>query len=424
MSVTETINQINQACEDLQKAYKTLADGAAPAMDALDGGIGNLTRWKVAYINPWAPPHTPPSYGYWDHKPRWYNFFVMPIAEEYDPVGAETARKAAEELWGEVGKNDAVFKTRTDDIAATPKHVGTMIGDWLKIAEKFASDVDAKIPTSPYGIPTTGDLQGWKSSDASGAYASSVGIQNNAAKSAAGIMSELMMNCANFLSSMQTDLVNLAKLTKEQNDFYADLLTFKVSDFKTGVVTFNFVMDLIGKGIGIAKGLASQELNAATALGTMLNDSIKAVLKLSELDRRLTSLGEDETTDGWPMPYAMNLGRPTATTPETVTLRYNTQYFKDHHAFWEDVSDNLAAHERSASNIKDVPVMFAQLPGFMANESDALNKLSKRLGADGMGKGKTATADMAEKLRSTIQAYLAREGALAGDIYKEFFPDE
>ncbi len=419
MGIQETIAQVKQACADMKQTFATLAEGAAPAFERLNSTIGRVTAWQVTSGMATEIRETEPN---WAEMVFLYNclFEVVDVKEIPHPR-AEEARQAAASLFGTAATNDAQFKLRTEDIAATPEKLGDLMGRWLEFADTFSKDVAQRIPSSTAYIPTAGGLDGWQSPTASGVYEASASSQNSAADTTSAVITAYLNNCAKFLSHLQGSLASMASLTADQEKYYTDIITGLTVPDK---MSFDAVMGVINTGVTIVQGLKDNERKTAEALGTMLNSSIEALLDIASLDRQITEMGEQTGDNGWPGPAPMKLGTPPPDKPSRTTLTYNTQYFKDHSAFWLDVSQNIRPLQYLSAGLPDLPVMFVRIPTFSANQSYALNNLVHRISADAFGKGADATEGLSHKLDETIKAYLAVEAqnaAEAQQIYKQIY---
>lgn len=415
--VTTTIAQINQACEDLQDTYQTLADEAMPAYDRLNSSIGRLTQWEVIQSDG--------GYGsittYWDSKPRWWHMLLgIGVVGEVPHPEAHLAREAAEGLFGDIANNDGVYVARSEDIAATPKDMGEIMGEWLEIVDKFDTEVAQVIPSNTAYIPTTGGLDGWRSPRASNGYEATANSQNAAAESTAELVRSLLDNCAGFLEHLKSSLAAFAALTMDQNRFYSETLTSIPTE-----ISLDAVLGLIETGANIVNSLKEAELKQAEAMGSDLTSTITTLLNISALEGRITRMGESAGDDGWPQPAPMDPGRGGSGGPAARDeLSYNTQYFRDHIDFWGDISSTIRPLGHQAEGIAELPVMFLRLPSFSANQSTALNSLGDRIATDCLVKGRRATRAVATKLGETIRSYVRSEAAnetIANQIINEHF---
>ena len=423
--------RISQACKDMKSAYATLANDAEPAANALEGGITRLKQWKVkvnrtvSLVPGSTVPHDP-SVEYWDTEPTWWHrtFGGVVEASQVPHPRAGEAREEAKKLFGEAITNDEDYDLDAKDIGGTIDGVCAMMTTWLDVAGRFSSNVAQKIPSDPSFVPTSGGMNGWLSPSAANGYAASFRSQNSAAATTSRIISDLMDNCATFLNSLNNNLTNFAALTLAQEEFYTDLITgiSLPSD-----ITFDAVMGLIATGIKAVQTHRKNQDAEATTMGTMLNGSIQATLDLAELDRQITEMGETGSDGGWPQPAPMDVGLTSYKQSTEDTLLYNTQYFKDHAQFWRDISAEIAPLKTIADGVSDIPVMFARIPAFSANQSTGLNELSDRLATDALGKGVTATSAMADKLDATIREYLLQEAEnaeVANSIYRQIYGED
>ncbi|RMB58199.1 hypothetical protein [Tessaracoccus antarcticus] len=418
MSITTTISQINQACEDLQDAYQDLAEEALPAYDRLNSSIGRLTQWEVMVSSG--------GYGgattfYQDSKPRWWEKFVGVITVgEVPHPDADKARDAAKVLFGDIATNDDVYSARSEDIASTPKDLGEIMGEWLGIVDVFDSQVAQAIPSSTAYIPTSGGLDGWRSPRASSGYEATASSQNSAAETTAEVVRALLENCAGFLEHLKSSLVAFATLTMDQNRFYSETLTSIPTE-----ISLDAVLGLIETGANIVNTLKEAELKQAEAMGSDLTSTITALLNISALDGQITRMGETSGDGGWPQPAPMDPAHGGSNGPAARDeLSYNTQYFKDHIDFWDGISETMTPLGQQATGIPELPVMFLRLPSFSANQSTALNSLGDRVASDCLVKGSTATATVATKLGETIRSYVRTEAAneaIANRIINDHF---
>ncbi|EPH06810.1 hypothetical protein HMPREF1531_00412 [Propionibacterium sp. oral taxon 192 str. F0372] len=425
MTVEQTVNKINTACTDMKKAFKDLADRAEPSLQQMTSAIGALTQYKVEGVINNGPgiPGTPFT-EYRDSKPRWWERLVTPITSvtEVPHPKREEAQKKADAMFGTAKTNDENFKLDTNSIAETPEKVGKLITDWLKISNEFSKKIAQVIPSNVVYIPTTGNMDGWLSPGASGAYAASVSSQDNAAGTTSSVMSDLMDNCAKFLESLTTSLADFAKLTNSQDEFYSNLITKCIPK----QISFSQIMDLIDAGVSTINKTRSDETEKSTNMATMLNNTIAQLLAIEKLDRQITEMGESQGDNGWPKPAKMSVSE-SSETPAASELRFNTQYFHDHSKFWRQVSADLSTLKTSSDSVVEIPTMFARLPQFSADQSTALNSLCDRISADALGKGATATSDLADLLDSTITDYLKAEAEntdTARQVYKEIYGTE
>lgn len=235
-------------------------------------------------------------------------------------------------------------------------------------------------------------------------------------------MSDLMDNCAKFLESLTTSLADFAKLTNSQDEFYSNLITKCIPK----QISFSQIMDLIDAGVSTINKTRSDETEKSTNMATMLNNTITQLLAIEKLDRQITEMGESQGDNGWPKPAKMSVSE-SPETPAASELRFNTQYFHDHSKFWRQVSADLSTLKTSSDSVVEIPTMFARLPQFSADQSTALNSLCDRISADALGKGATATSDLADLLDSTITDYLKAEAEntdTARQVYKEIYGTE
>jgi hypothetical protein len=95
-------------------------------------------------------------------------------------------------------------------------------------------------------------------------------------------------------------------------------------------------------------------------MGSMLTDTIHAILRLVELDSQVTSMGEG--TPGWPGPAPMRV-TPSPKKPKEAELHWNAEYFFDHSVFWNTVSVSLSTYRSKADASTPIPIMFSQRGG-------------------------------------------------------------
>lgn len=413
--IDKTIAKINEACASLTTTYTNLATAARPALDSLNGSIGRLTQWECMRTGPRGS--SAPFYR--DTRPDWFEQMfegIQPIKEVPDPR-ADEARKAAAELFGTIGANDQEFGADVADIVATPTAVAAMMAKWLRVADLFSKEVDATIPSNPTYIHTSGGLEGWVGDAATNAYGVTVSSQNGAAATTQSVMRSLLEQCAAFLSSMTKSLADLAGLALAQEEFYGEICKLPYGKD----LSFDLVMEVIAAGIDTANTLKRNELAASKAMGTMLTDTIHAILKLVELDAQVTTMGEGDP--GWPGPAPMRVV-PSPATPSVAQLRWNADYFHDHSVFWNTVSYSLSTCRSKADASTPIPVMFTRIPTFTADRSEGLNNLDARIARDALGLGSINTQRISDLLVATMKQYLANEAAnadLAATITQDVF---
>ncbi|WP_139984341.1 hypothetical protein [Nocardioides litoris] len=417
MSVEQTIQMINQACDDMVDAYATLAESAAPAMDELTTTIGRIRQWKyVSRVNG-GPPMTEyrdTQYNGWEKAVMWFGGMSW-TEEEVPHPRADEARARVQELLGVANANDAQFELDMDDIAQTPRVLGQLLGGWLTIRDTFTQQVAQGIPSDVAYIPTSGSIAGWSSPSAAAAYATVVGSQNSAADTAVDVMSGLLDNAAAFLASLQESLAGFAALTLDLDRYYSDLVS-KGAGIVTGMEkpSFGLVSDAIDLGFTAVNGLKEQEVSTAQTFGSMLNSTIQALLQIETLSNEINGMGETSGENGWPAPIAVTYtdeGDPT-----DAQLVTHAQYFLDHAAFWDDMSSTLSTLSTQAGGTVELPVMYTRVPTFSADQSIALNGLSNRLETDVLRRGSTQTAAISTKLRQVMETYLQQEAANAEQI--------
>lgn len=413
MTVEDTIKKINQACTDMKKVYADLAETAAPALNQLTTAIGTLKQWK----------YTTGSGGqemveYRDTQYNWFEKAVINVGvgylkEEHVPhPKADEARQRVADLLGKANANDKKFDLDVKDVAETPTNVGAMLTSWLDIRGGFTGYVDAAIPGDPVFIKTTAEA-GWESPIASESYGAVVSSQNAAADGTTEIMTGLLDNCAAFLDSLEQTLANYARQTVELNEYYTGLISNAA-----GILTdpsFGSISKIIDIGFNAVNGLKKNELKVAEDFGRMLNGAIKQLLDLDTLSGKIDKLGQSVEDKGWPQPVVIG-SNPDPGKTSRAELVMDARYFTDHAKFWDDISAQLSPLAQKAEGVADLPVMFTRVPHFSASQSDALNKLSDRIAKDLLGKGRTSTSDLADKLEAARHAYLKSEGANEAQI--------
>lgn len=100
------------------------------------------------------------------------------------------------------------------------------------------------------------------------------------------------------------------------------------------------------------------------------------------------------------------------------TLKFNTQYFKDHVEFWQDLSDDFAEPIAAGEGSPSIKPMFLRMPSFTATPAMALNDLAEHIVTTALKRGQTATKELSAILRTIIKTYLEGEELNAEEASK------
>lgn len=425
MKPDDIVAMINEACATMRREIEVLATQAEPAINHLTSIIGSLTEYRIEGSRPggYNSPDEPYVY-YSEVPPRWWEIAIGRITSvtEVEHRRKAEALEMAEKMFGDARLTDEDFKLNIESITRTPETVGSLITDWLQIANSFSEKVAKAIPSNPTYIPTRGNMEGWLGSSTAEAYRATVKTQGDAAATTSKLMYDLTKNYARFLKSLTEALANFAELANAQNRFWSE----RILGFVPKDVSFGQLKSLIEEWVELEHGIAELTTTEKKNFADMLNGTIASLLDIEELGSRIVEMGEGASDDGWPGPATMTVIENDAT-PSERDLRYNTQYFRDHAAFWREVSAALATLETKAATVTRIPPMFARVPTFSADQSEALDGLSTDITTKVLAKGAIATADIATKLDETIVAYLNTEAentAIARQIYKEIYGTE
>ncbi|EPH03373.1 hypothetical protein HMPREF1531_01432 [Propionibacterium sp. oral taxon 192 str. F0372] len=419
------VEMIKGACADMRKEIEVLATQAEPAINHLNSVIGSLTEYRIEGSRPGGYNSADEPYViYSEAPPRWWErlFGRITSVTEVEHHRKAEALEMAEKMFKNAQLTDENFTLDIQSIVDTPEKVGSMITDWLKIADEFSRNIVKRIPSDTTYIPTKGDMEGWLGSSAAEAYQATVRSQEEAASTASKLMRDLMKNCARFLESLTDTLANFAELANAQNIYWAE----RILGFVPTEVSFGQIKDFIEESVKLVYEAAELMTAEKKNFVISLNETISALLDIEELNSRIIEMGETASDDGWPGAATMTVIENDAT-PTERDLRYNAQYFHDHAAFWREISADLATLKSRSEAVTPIDRMFLRIPTFSADQSEALNNLSSDITTKVLAKGATTTADIATRLDDTIVAYLNTEAentAIAHQIYKEIYGTE
>lgn len=420
------VRLINQAVEQLSEKYSTLTGYAQPAADKLDQGLGRLKQWKVQQTHSGGSGPVIVSFSYWDTKPRWWHWFAgfTPVGLVDHPRKAE-AESAVTTLLDESSTNQTDFELDAEKVGLTTGQIGTAITTWMQTRDEISSQVTTIIPENMDSVSSEGDLRNWTSPKAKSGYASVYSQQRQAALTSMDIIKDVFTNNAALLDSIGDKLTRLAELTLAEDEFWVDqILGLPIPTDPEEIISFDLFKGLVEQGIGIVQEHQTQQVDELTQMGSDLNGSIDSLMKLSDIDVAITTMGMGNGSGGWPNSEEITLGQLDDGTPSRETLVFCTQYFHDHARKWRDVSSALTTPKNTSATVPHIDTMFQRVPSFSADKSAVLNALSERITTDILAHGVTVTEGVADKLDQTIIDYLRAEDearGLANGVYREIY---
>lgn len=421
------VKLINQAVEQLAEKYSKLTGYAQPAADKLNQGLGRLKVWKVQQTSSTGPDTMPIiTYSYWDTKPRWWHWLVgFSVVGIEDHPEKEEAEKAVTQLLGESETNQKNFELDAEKVGLTTGQIGTAITTWMTTRSQIANNVTTIIPENMDSVSSSGDLRNWTSPKAKQGYASVYSQQRQAALTSMDIIKDLYTNNAALLNSIGSKLSQLAGLTLAEDEFWTkQILDLPIPTDPEKFVPYEFFKSLVDQGIGIVQQHQKDQVQELSQMGSDLNGTIDSLMKLSDIEIAITTLGKGNGAGGWPNSEDITLGQLDEGAPSRETLVFCAQYFHDHADKWREVSQALQTPKNTAATVPQIDKMFQRVPNFAADKSAVLNQLKTKVTDDILGHGVKVTEEVAKKLDQTIIDYLKAEDegrGLANSVYKEIY---
>lgn len=404
---------IEQTCLDLVESYGQLAEEGANVLGNIKSVIGQLKQWKYT-VTHGQSGHTSVEYrddpyAWWEKALIWTG--GMSFSEEVvDHPRKQEALDALAQTQGIVDDADEKFELDAGHMRDSVTSIAEHMSGWVDVSSRFSQLVYA---SSASQIPTSGDLDGWRSPSASDTYGENVTLQHDAHETTATSIETMLNRDAEFLSSMGTHLTQFAELERAQYDYYVGLATESWVPDEWSIDAIINIAGTIGEKVGEYKSLQIAEIEAlVTTLNSAVTDILQTESQKNELNRMSEPTGAGGV--GWPMPAALS-GRKGVGESSFEDLKFQTQYFKDHIEYWADMSGDFDAVIDTAANTPAIETMFHQLPGFMATTAAGLNSLAEHIVDAALRRGKQAAAELSEILDGTIRTYLEGEDLNAAE---------
>ena len=398
---------IEQACNDMVDAYVELAEAGEETLNNIKSTIGQLTQYKHTFA--FQSGHSGVEYR--DEKMGgWERLFISlgGTAVFIEEVPHPERQRAYDELastQGIVDEVDEKFELDSEDMRDTVGSVAKHMSGWVTTVGQLSELV---VPSSMAQIDTPGDPTGWRSPWAMETYAENVKLQDAAHEAAQEVIGTMLQNDATFLENMSTHLSTFADLQRDHEQKYIDMAT---GSWVPDELSADWVIGKIGEIATFVQDHRNKQTDEAKAMIDILNDAVDSVLDFEGTKRKINNLTEGTGQSGqlgWPMPAQLSAYK-TDGTQSFYELEFNTIFFRDHIAFWGDLSDGFGPVISQGESVPDIESMFLQFPAFTATAASGLKELATKVNTDLLTRGRDATKDISEKLDETVRNYLATE---------------
>ena len=407
------LDTIAQLTDELSSAFEEQASTVTAEIETMSLMVGDFQEWHM------GPTLIFRRTAVLDHEPNAWERFYYDWRVEAQPHSRQgEAQGALNDAQDEYNTTDTNQMSDQEKLAAIPTRMGGFLSHWYEVDTDFSRTHYAADASE---IESSGNLEGWLSSQASSVYHGAIGTQHGAATASATILESFMTNSAAFLDDVTSAISQMMIRASEDEQLYIDLISAgaELADPSIGAFINYFVGSL-----QVLKDQRDLYFGRLADHGTSLNNAISTTLQVGVLSNNINDLGAD---DQWPdVTSNLRIDEPSPEVPTTTELRYNTQYFKDHVAHWDDIADDMGALHAKAADFPELSVDFIELPNFSAIQSTHLNDLGHRLADDVFAPGHAAALEMSQKLTETIRTYLENEMDSAGAadaLFSEYFGD-
>lgn len=212
---------------------------------------------------------------------------------------------------------------------------------------------------------------------------------------------------AEFVGTLGNHLGSLANLERDNYQYYSDLATETWIPEEWDIQYITKIIGEIGDKAAEFKRLQIEELESNAE---MLNSAVTTVLTVESQKNVFSRLPEPTNGSevGWLSP-ANTSRRSEEGSSDFDTLKFNTQYFKDHVEFWQDLSDDFAEPIAAGKGSPPIKPMFLPMPSFTATPAMALNDLAEHIVTAALRRGQIATNKLSAVLRTIIKTILEGE---------------
>lgn len=409
---------VKQTCQDLADSYAALAQHGRNVLGNIDSVIGRIKQYKYTVIFP-AGYTTTEHVEYRDDPYAWWEKLGIwagsgHIQEEIvDHPRQQEARKALAETQGIVNDVDNKFELDAEDMRDTVASIAEHMSGWVETSSKVSELI---FPSSATQVPTSGDLQGWRSPTAKQIYDDNIVLQHKAHETTAEGIEAMLSKEAEFVGTLGNHLASFANLERDNYQYYSDLATETWIPEEWDIQSIIKIIGEIGDKAAEFKRLQIEELERTAET---LNSAVTTVLAVESQKNVFSRLSEPTNGSevGWPSP-ANTSGRSEEGSSDFDTLKFNTQYFKDHVEFWQDLSDDFAEPIAAGEGSPPIKPMFLRMPSFTATPAMALNDLAEHIVTAALRRGQIATKELSAILRTIIKTYLEGEELNAEEASK------
>lgn len=398
---------IEQTCNDLVESYGALAEVGAGLLSTIKSTIGQLRQYRYTMYygrsNYESVEYRDDPYAWWERA--LIHIGGASISEEIvEHPRQQEALDALAETQGIVEGADEKFEFDAGHMRDSVQSIASHMAGWVSTSTQVSSLVYASTASQ---IPTSGDVDGWRSPSAFNTYQDNLVIQHDAHETTAEQIETMLTRDGNFVETLGDHLTAFAELQGEQNQYYTDLLAKDWLPDKWSIESVISLVGNIGTAVTQFQALQVDEIKAVVAT---LNSAVTQILQTEEQKNAINRLSQPsgQGAVGWPEPAPLSTRKSDGVT-SIGDLRFQTQYFKDHITHWADLADDFAKPIGSAEAAPAIETMFHQFPGFQATTAQGLNSLADHIRDKALRRGQGAATKMSEKLDETIRTYLAGE---------------
>lgn len=398
---------IEQTCNDLVDSYGDLAEMGAGLLSTIKSTIGQLKQYKYTVSWRGQPAGTPEyrddPYAWWEKAIIWSGGGAI-TEEIVDHPRQQEALNALAQTQGIVDGADEKFEFDAGHMRDSVESIASHMAGWVSVSSQVSQLV---FPSRTSQIPTSGDVDGWRSPSAFSTYEDNLAIQHNAHETTATSIETMLSRNGSFVETLGKHLIAFAELQGDHNEYYAGLIA---KDWLPDKWSISSVIQIVGE-IGTAVTQFQQlQVNEIQAVVSTLNSAVSDILQTEEQKNVINRLSEPSGQGeiGWPDPAQLS-SRKNDGASSFYDLRFQTQYFKDHITYWSELSDSFTAPISRAESTPAIETMFHQFPGFMSTTAAGLNSLADHIKDKALARGQGATTKISEVLDVTIRTYLEGE---------------
>ncbi|GAA2181138.1 hypothetical protein GCM10009785_14830 [Brooklawnia cerclae] len=399
---------IEQTCNDLVDSYEDLAEMGAGLLATIKSTIGQLRQYK--YTVHWSGSYSNPSVEYRDDPYSWWEKALIwtgggAITEEIvDHPRQQEALDALADTQGIVDGADEKFEFDAGHMRDSVASIASHMSGWVGVSSLVSRLI---FPSRASQVPTSGDIDGWRSPSAFSTYEDNLAIQHDAHETTATSIETMLTRDGNFVETLGDHLIVFAELQGDQNEYYAGLVAQDWAPDKWSITSVIQIVGEIGTKVTQFQQLQVDEIKAVVST---LNSAVSDILQTEEQKNTINRLSEPSGQGevGWPEPAPLSSKKGAGET-SYYDLTFQTQYFKDHITHWSDLSGDFTAPVDQAEAAPAIETMFHQFPGFMATTASGLNSLADHIKDKALVRGKAATKEISEILDDTIRTYVAGE---------------